>query len=94
MEIFCTLHYVCTYIQGIPQIYKLLKTKSSNDYSLWQISLSLTAMVCWTLYVFTEKAKFATIVYIGTILDLGLMLFIDILILIFYKFKKRNSNIF
>lgn len=88
MQLFCILHYICTYIQSIPQIYKLLKTKSSNDYSLWQVSLSLIAMICWTIYVFTEDVKFSLILYIGTVLDLALLAFIDILIFIFYKFPK------
>lgn len=89
MQVFCILHYVFTYIQGIPQIYKLIKTRSSNDYSLWQVSISLLAMICWTIYVFTENVEFELFLYIGTILDLSLMIFIDTLILIFYKFKQK-----
>ena len=92
MQLFCILHYVCTYIQGIPQIYKLLKTKSSNDYSLWQITISLTAMICWTLYIFTEEVKFSLILYIGTILDLSLLAFIDILIFLFYKYPHKKQK--
>jgi len=90
MQIFCILHYVCTYIQGIPQIIKLLKTKSSNDYSLWQTTLSLIAMICWTIYVFTSNVSFGFFVYLGTILDLLLLIFIDVLIFIFYKYHKKE----
>lgn len=95
MQVFCILHYVCTYIQGIPQIYKLIKTRSSNDYSLLQVSLSLLAMICWTIYIFTSKIQFELFLYIGTILDLSLMFFIDFLILIYYEFhhKKKRSKI-
>ena len=83
MQIFCILHYICTYIQGIPQIYKLIKTKSSNDYSLWQVSLSLFAMICWSLYVFSSS--FELVLYLGTVLDLALMIFTDVLIFRYYK---------
>lgn len=92
MQIFCILHYVCTYIQGIPQIFKLLKTRSSNDYSLWQVSISLLAMICWTLYIFTEKTDFSLVLYIGTVLDLSLLAFIDILIFIFYKHPQKKKS--
>lgn len=92
MQIFCILHYMCTYIQGIPQIIKLLKTKSSNDYSVWQTIISLIAMFCWTLYVFTSNTNFSLYVYIGTIFDLSLIIFIDILIFIFYKHNKKEIH--
>ena len=87
MPIFCTIYYILSYIQAIPQIIKLLKTKSSNDYSLGMISLQLIALISWSIYIFTSKQDL--IVYIGTVLDLLLMLVVDFLIVKFYKFKKR-----
>ena len=86
MAIFCTIYYVLSYIEKIPQIVKLLKTKSSNDYSLGMISLQLIALISWSLYIFTSKQSI--IVYIGTIIDLLLLLFIDFLIIKYYRFKK------
>ena len=86
MAIFCTIYYVLSYIETIPQIVKLLKTKSSNDYSLGMISLQLIALISWSLYIFTSKQSI--IVYIGTIIDLLLLLFIDFLIIKYYRFKK------
>ncbi len=86
MAIFCTIYYVLSYIETIPQIIKLLKTKSSNDYSLGMISLQLIALISWSLYIFTSKQSI--IVYIGTIIDLLLLLFIDFLIIKDYRFKK------
>ena len=68
MAIFCTTYYVLSYIETIPQIVKLLKTKSSNDYSLGMISLQLIALISWSLYIFTSKQSI--VVYIGTIIDL------------------------
>jgi len=86
MAIFCTIYYVLSYIKSIPQITKLLKTKSSNDYSLGNILLQLIGIISWSLYIFTSKQSI--IVYIGTVTDLLILLFTDFLIVKYYK-KKR-----
>lgn len=86
MAIFCTIYYILSYIQTIPQIVKLLKTKSSNDYSLGMIALQFIALLCWSLYIFTSKQSI--IVYIGTVIDLLLLFLIDFFILRYYKFYK------
>ena len=83
MTIFCTIYYICSYIQTIPQIIKLIKTKSSHDYSLGMIALQLVALISWSIYIFTTKQN--TVVYIGTIIDLILLLLVDFLILKYYK---------
>ena len=90
MAIFCTIYYVLSYIETIPQIVKLLKTKSSNDYSLGMISLQLIALISWSLYIFTSKQSI--VVYIGTIIDLLLLFFVDYLIIKYYKFNKKGSD--
>ena len=90
MAIFCTIYYVLSYIETIPQIVKLLKTKSSNDYSLGMISLQLIALISWSLYIFTSKQSI--VVYIGTITDLVLLLFVDFLILKYYRFKAVDRE--
>lgn len=87
MAIFCTIYYVLSYIYTIPQIIKLIKTKSSNDYSLLMVLLQLIALISWSLYIFTSNQSI--VVYIGTIIDLLLLLFVDYLILRYYDFKKR-----
>ena len=86
MTIFCTIYYVLSYTYTVPQIIKLIKTKSSNDYSLGMISLQLIAVISWTLYIFTSIQS--VVVYIGTIIDLLLLLFVDFLILKYYRFNK------
>ena len=86
MAIFCTIYYVLSYIETVPQIIKLIKTKSSNDYSLGMIFLQLIALISWSIYIFTSKQSI--IVYMGTIIDLLLLLLIDFLILKYYKFDK------
>ena len=86
MAIFCTIYYICSYLELIPQIRKLIKTKSSNDYSLGMITLQLFALICWSIYIFTSKQNI--VVYIGTVIDLLLLLFVDFLIIKYYKFKR------
>ena len=74
MTVFCTIYYVLSYIETIPQIIKLIKTKSSNDYSLGMITMQLVALLSWSLYIFTSKQSI--IVYIGTVIDLLLLFLI------------------
>lgn len=87
MAIFCTIYYVFSYTQTIPQLIKLLKTKSSNDYSLGMVLLQLIALISWSLYIFTSVQN--TIVYIGTIIDLILLLLVDFLIIKYFDFSKK-----
>ncbi|MBQ7137014.1 MAG: hypothetical protein IJO43_03470 [Bacilli bacterium] len=87
MAVFCIIYYVLSYIERVPQIIKLIKTKSSNDYSLGMISMQLLALISWSIYIFTSEQ--ITIVYIGTIVDLLLLLLADGLILKYYKFTKN-----
>ena len=75
MAIFCTIYYVLSYIEMLPQIIKLIKTKSSNDYSLGMIFLQLIALISWSIYIFTSQQSI--IVYIGTVIDLVLLFLID-----------------
>ena len=88
MAIFCTIYYILSYIQTIPQIMKLLKTKSSNDYSLGMVAIQMIALISWSLYIFTSKQS--VIVYIGTVIDLLLLIFVDYLILKYYKFSESK----
>ena len=83
MTIFCTIYYICSYIETIPQIIKLIKTKSSHDYSLSMLTLQLIALISWSIYIFTTKQNI--VVYIGTIVDLILLFIVDFLILKYYK---------
>jgi len=89
MAIFCTIYYVLSYIETVPQIIKLIRTKSSNDYSLGMITLQFIALLSWSLYIFTSNQSI--IVYIGTIIDLLLLILIDYLILKYYKFSRKEK---
>lgn len=88
MAIFCTIYYICSYIQTIPQVVKLIKTKSSNDYSLWEVALGFVGLSCWSIYIFTSSQSF--IVYLGTIVDLLLLILVDVLILVYYKWGNNK----
>lgn len=88
MAIFCTIYYICSYIQTVPQVIKLISTKSSNDYSLWQVFLGMAGLICWSIYIFTSSQ--VMIVYIGTIIDLVLEFLVVGLILVFFDFKKKK----
>ncbi len=87
MTIFCTIYYVLNYIKTIPQIIKLIQTKSSNDYSLSMILLQLISMISWTLYIFTSEQSI--IVYIGTVVDLLLLIITDYLIWKYYHNRTQ-----
>ena len=89
MTIFCTLYYFFSYIQIVPQIGKLIKIKTSNDYSLGMITLQLISVISWSLYIFTPNQNI--VVYIGTVIDLLLIIFIDLLILRYYIQQKNPS---
>lgn len=91
MAIFCTIYYICSYIQTVPQVIKLIKTKSSNDYSLWQVFLGMIGIICWSIYIFTSSQ--AIIVYIGTVIDLVLEFLVVGLIVAFFDFKKKNTKV-
>lgn len=85
MAIFVTIYYVLSYIETVPQMVKLIKTKSSNDYSLGMVAIQFIALCSWSIYIFTSKQAF--IVYVGTVIDLLLLMLIDFFILKYYKFK-------
>ena len=88
MTIFCTIYYILSYIETIPQIIKLIKTKSSNDYSLGFVLIQFLALISWSLYIFTSIQSI--VVYIGTIIDLIILIIADFLILKYYKFKRKK----
>lgn len=85
MAIFVTIYYVLSYIETVPQVVKLIRTKSSNDYSLGMVTIQFIALCSWSIYIFTSNQ--AILVYIGTVIDLLLLILIDFLILKYYKFK-------
>lgn len=86
MEIFCIIYYVLSYISGIPAIVKLIKTKSSNDYSLSTTWLTVIGVTSWIIYIFNSKQSI--LVYIGTVIDEVLVLIQYGLVLRYFKKEK------
>ncbi len=85
MQFFCVVYYALSYLQIVPQILKLIRTKSSNDYSLGQVIVALIAMLSWGIYVFATHQ--CTLICIGTAIDIGLLTITDIFIFMYYKNK-------
>lgn len=90
MEIFCLIYYTLNYVKSVPQIIKLIRTKSSNDYSLSMLAMQFVSVLSWSLYIFTSKQS--SLVYIGTIADMVLMIITDVLILKYYRKEDRISE--
>ena len=85
MVVFCFLYYILSYVQVIPQIIKLIKTKSSDDYSLVQVFFGYFAILFWLVYVAWQNAD--TFVIVGTAIDFTLMTIVNFFILLYYKSK-------
>jgi len=83
MMFLCIIYYICSYTQTIPQIIKLVRTRSSHDYSLWMLGIQFVGVACWTLYIFTSLQT--PVVYIGSAVDMILMTLVDVLILKYYN---------
>ena len=89
MEIFCIVYYITSYIAGIPAIVKIIRTKSSNDYSLVEAALTMIGTISWTVYIFQTKQSLA--VYIGTIMDLLVALVWNVSIFVYYDYGKHKQ---
>lgn len=89
MAVFCVLYYVLSFCQSVPCIIKILKTKRSNDYSLLNRALQYTALLCWTIYLFSLIIAGKEQLYLGIIgiVDFLLLTSENIIILRYYNFK-------
>jgi uncharacterized protein with PQ loop repeat len=84
-KLFYIAYCIIVYAEYFPRLIKLIKTKSSNDYSLGSIFLSLIGMFCWVIYLFTTKQDL--ILYIGAIVDIFLNILFAVLV-----FKYHNNK--
>lgn len=96
MKIFSlVLLVVCTIISlyaYIPQIIKLIKTKSSQDISLSSWIIWIISNLCYLVYAIIENSG-AGIIFMASI-ELAFIILIAILILIYRRNKvngKRND---
>lgn len=91
MTVFLILYYTLSFVQSIPCIYKLIKTKSSKDYSLLNRLCQYSALVFFTVYVFLNPTSTNIVKIIG-IIDLGLLTTENIFILIYRKGNNNGTN--
>jgi uncharacterized protein with PQ loop repeat len=87
IDIFCTVFYVCSYISTVPYVVKIWRTKSSNDYSLLGIAISMVGNISWCIYILLTKPS--KLVMIETFADFILALILYGSVLIFYKRKGK-----
>lgn len=91
METFLIIYYVCAYAQTIPQIIKLIRTKSSNDFSLFFLTLQFIANTSWLIYVFVMKMEL--VFMIGSSIEYFLTCLNAFLVIHYYKrIKNKKSN--
>jgi len=85
-KLFYITYCIIVYMEYFPKIIKLIKTKSSSDYSLGSTILSLIGIFCWVIYLFTTNQEL--ILYIGAIVDMILNTTFAVLVFIYHK--KNN----
>lgn len=85
-QIFYIIYCIIVYVEYFPRIIKLIRTKSSSDYSKGSTILSLVGMCCWTIYLFTTDQDL--ILYIGAFIDIILNIIFFVLVFRYYDKKK------
>lgn len=79
----CFIYYVSSAVMEMPSIIRVLRRKSSSDYSIAGILLNLTATVSWSIYIYMSVQT--PIVYIGTATDLATALLYTIVMFRYHK---------
>lgn len=83
-----SIYTVLEFIAYMPQIIKLLKTKSADDLSLTSWFTWITADLCYLAYVLLESPEIG-IIFICS-LDLVFLLLVFLLTACYQKRKKRK----
>lgn len=86
MQIFYIIYCIIVYIEYFPRIIKLIRTKSSNDYSLSSTVLSLLGMACWVLYIFSTEQDL--VLYLGSFVDVILNVVFAVLVFKYHDKKE------
>ena len=71
-------------VQNIPQIYKLYKTKSSNDISVIFLYIGILSGILWIIFSAHEKNIPVLLFGIFEVILLSIVLFLT------YKYKNNN----
>ena len=84
------IYTVCEYTAYIPQIVKLIKTKSADDLSIASWLTWVVAGVCYLVYVLLESPE-AGVVYIAS-MNLIFMIIVCVLTLHYQKNKRSRKK--
>ena len=85
-----SVYTILEFIGYMPQIIKLLKTKSANDLSLTSWFMWITSASCYLIYVLLESPE-KGVIFAG-VLNLTLILIVFLLTLRYQKRKKRRQS--
>ena len=80
------LYTVCEYTAYIPQILKLIRTKSANDLSKTTWVTWVVSAVCYLVYVLLESPQFG-VIYIAS-MNLIFIMTVCVLTVYYQKAKK------
>lgn len=81
-QIFYVIYCILCYVEYFPRLIKLIKTKSSSDYSKGSTVISLVGMFCWVIYLFTTDQDL--ILYLGAVIDILLNVVFAFLVFRYY----------
>ena len=85
-EILCYICYIISWYAIIPAIYRMIKRKSSLDYSIQSVLMEVAYNIIWLLYVILNPT-----------FELVLCAIIDVILILIYmivvfKYHKADKN--
>ncbi len=86
VNVCCLIYYVTSGIMEVPSIVRVVRRKSSIDYSLVGVWLNMIATASWSVYIYTSSQT--TLVYIGTFTDLVTAIIYTIVMIRYHKVKQ------
>jgi uncharacterized protein with PQ loop repeat len=87
--VFLSVYTLLQFIAYMPQIIKLLKTKSADDLSLGYWITWIVADICYMTYVLLMAPDWGLIFIIS--LDIGFLLFVLMLTMYYQKHNPRKK---
>lgn len=84
----CLVYYVSSGIMEMPSIVRVIRRKSSTDYSLAGVWLNMMATVSWSIYIYTSSQT--PLVYIGTGTDFLTAMVYTIVMVRYHKKEEKE----
>lgn len=81
----CLIYYSIATLESVPSIIRIIKRKSSADFSIISTVLAMISGTAWTTYIFLSEQTI--IVYIGSIWDMIVLLLYTIVVFKYHKTK-------